>query len=93
MWFLFPLVVWANPKSRPTRSLRSTRMADYALAIQRPELNIVERENGLKLTSTNFPRKSQMYSTKRLASRGIGGSCAARKFVEGGNLPDRSCAT
>jgi len=68
-------------------------MADYALALQRPELTSWSEKNGSKLTSTNFPRKNQMYATKTLASRRIGGACAAPEFVEGGNLPARSCAT
>ncbi len=81
MWFLFPQLVWANPKSRLIRSPRSTRMADYALAIQRPELNVVKREK-CEADLDELPAEEPDVFDKRLASRGIGGACAAREFVE-----------
>ncbi len=55
MWSLFPQLVRANPKSRPTRSLRSTQMVDYALARQRPELNIVKREKWTEADLAELP--------------------------------------
>jgi len=62
--------------------LRSTRMAEYALAIQRSKLNIVKREKWTEARRTSRGR----------GSRGIGGACAAPEFVEGGSLPDRAHA-
>jgi hypothetical protein len=55
MWSLFPQLVRANPKSRLARSLRSTRTVDYALARQRPELNIVKREKWTEADLAELP--------------------------------------
>lgn len=55
MWFLFPQLLRANPKNRPTQSLRSTRLVDYALARQRPELNIMKREKWTEADLDKLP--------------------------------------
>jgi hypothetical protein len=55
MWSLLPQLVRANPKSRPTRSLRSTRLLDYALARQRKELNVVKRERWTEADLDELP--------------------------------------
>jgi Putative DNA-binding domain len=55
MWPLLPQLVRANPKSRPTRNLRSTRLLDYALARQRPDLNIVKREKWTEADVDELP--------------------------------------
>jgi hypothetical protein len=44
MWPFFPQLARHNPRIVPTQRLRSTRLVAYALARQRPELNIVKRE-------------------------------------------------
>src|SRR3984893_8489138 len=55
MWSLLPQLVRANPKSRPTRSLRSTRLLDYALARRRKELNVVKRERWTEADLDELP--------------------------------------
>jgi Putative DNA-binding domain len=55
MWILFPQLVRANPKSCLARSLRSTRTVDYALARQRPELNIVKHEKWTEVDVDELP--------------------------------------
>jgi hypothetical protein len=55
MWSRLPQLVRANPKSRPTRSLRSTRLLDYALARQRKELNVVKRERWTEADLDELP--------------------------------------
>jgi Putative DNA-binding domain len=44
MWPFSPQLARHNPRIVPTQRLRSTRLVAYALARQRPELNIVKRE-------------------------------------------------
>jgi hypothetical protein len=68
----FTQLVLANPKSRPARSLRSTRLLDLALVNRRKELNAVKRWaeadlGGLPMEEPDvFDRKAgQLFETGR----------------------------
>jgi hypothetical protein len=53
MWLLFPQL--ARHNIRPAQRRRSTRLVEYALARQRPELNIVKREKWTEADVDELP--------------------------------------
>jgi hypothetical protein len=67
MWLLFPQL--ARHNIRPAQRRRSTRLVEYALARQRPELNIVKREKWTEADVDALPAEEpDMFERKSASS-------------------------